>query len=203
MNESLLRSFCESSHRKLIVAIAMTLLGLLVLVPVTDDYFDKRESRRTLRDDLDHARNAKKLLPAFEERVVAMEQNVALLDARAISEENVSQYRTNLLEIVQKAGCRMRRLDVGAAIRRPWMHNDNPLQETAAPGTKDKTPFQLERHNIKLSISGEITDIYRLLEMLDEEPTIAYPRRMQLHSDQGHTTAATLKMELWLFALVK
>ncbi len=41
MNESLLRNFCESRHRKLIVAIVTTLLGLAVLLPPTDDYLTK------------------------------------------------------------------------------------------------------------------------------------------------------------------
>ncbi|MCH7750746.1 MAG: hypothetical protein IH898_01120 [Planctomycetes bacterium] len=203
MNESLLRKFCESRHRKLIVAIVTTLFGLAVLWPFTDDYFDKRESRRTLMDDLDRARQTEKFLPAFEQRVVELEEKVSLLEGRTVSAESVSQYRTNLLEIIRKAGCQMRRLEVGTPTRRPWMRDDDPLQSTAALGVTDKTPFQLERRNIKLSINGEMTSIHNLLDQLEKDKTIAYPHRLQLHSTGGRSTSATLELELWLFALVR
>ncbi len=203
MIESLLRNFCESSHRKLIVAIVTTLLGLAVLLPLTDDYFDERESRRALMDGLDRARQKEKILPAFEQRVAELEEKVSLLEGRTVSAESVSQYRTTLLEIIRKAGCQMRRLEVGTPTRRPWMRNDDPLQSTAALGVTDKTPFQLERRNIKLSINGEMTSIHNLLDQLEKDKTIAYPHRLQLHSTGGRSTSATLELELWLFALVR
>lgn len=203
MNDSILHSFCGSKHRKLIVAIATTLLGLLVWLPVTDDYFDKRESRRTLKDDLDRARETEKLLPAFEQRVVEMQEKVAILESQTVSAEEVSQYRTNLLEIIQQAGCRMRRLEVETPTHRPWIHDDDPLLWTAATKTSGKSPFQLERHNVNLTIDGDMTSILSLLDQLDKDKTIDYPRRLQLHSNRGRTDTATLEMELWLFALVK
>lgn len=203
MNESLLRNLCESKHRKLIVAIVTSLFGLVVLLPLTDDYFDKRESRRTLTDDLDRAYQKKEILPAFEQRVAEMEEKVSLLEGRTVSAENVSQYRSNLLEIIQKSGCQMRRLEVGTPTRRPWVKNDDPLQATAASGAADKTRFQLERQNISLSIDGDMASIHNLLEQLEEDKTIAYPQRLKLHSTGGRSNSATLELELWLFALVR
>lgn len=203
MNDSILHSFCESRHRKLIVAIATTMLGLLVWLPVTDDYFDKRESRRTLMDDLDRARDTEKFLPAFEQRVVQMQEKVAILEAQTVSAEGVSQYRTNLLEIIQQAGCQMRRLEVETPTHRPWMQEDDPLQWAAATKNTGKSPFQLERHNVNLTIDGDMTSILNLLDQLDKDKTIEYPRRLQLHSNRSRTDTATLEMELWLFALVK
>ncbi len=203
MIESLLRNFCESRHRKLIVAIVTTLLGLAVLWPVTDDYFDERESRRTLMDDLDRARQKEKNLPAFEQRVAEFEAKVSLLEGRTISAESVSQYRANLLKIIREAGCQMRRLEVGAPTLRPWMRDDDPLQSTATLGVTDKTPFQLERRNVSLSIGGEMTSIHHLLDQLKKDNTIAYPHRLQLHPTGSRSTSATLELELWLFALVR
>ena len=201
MNESLLRTFCESRHRKLIVAIVTTLAGLVVLVPLVDDYFDKRESRRTLMDDLDRARETEKTLPAFEKGVAELEERVSQLEGRTVSDESVSLYRTNLLEMVRKAGCQMRRLEVGASAHRPWLQVDDPLQPTAPSPTAKQTPFLLERRSINLSVDGEMTSIHNLLEQLEQDKTIAYPRRIQLHSTGGRGASATLELELWLFAL--
>ncbi|MCH8841254.1 MAG: hypothetical protein IH831_11400 [Planctomycetes bacterium] len=154
-------------------------------------------------DDLDRARQKEKNLPAFEQRVAELEEKVSLLEGRTVSAESVSQYRTTLLEIIRKSGCQMRRLEVGTPTRRPWMRNDDPLQSTAALGVTDKTPFQLERRNINLSIDGDMTSIHNLLDQLEKDKTIAYPHRLQLHSTGGRSTSATLELELWLFALVR
>jgi hypothetical protein len=203
MSESLVRKFCESKHRNLIVAIGTTLLGLVVLLPVTDDYFDKRESRRNLTEDLDRSYHTEKMLPAFEKRVLEIEEKLSSLEGHTVSVETVSQYRTKLLEIIQDSGCQMRRLDVENPIRRPWMQNDNPLHQKAVPTSKGKTPFQLERQNINLSIEGDMASIHKLLDQLDKVETIIYPHQLQLHSNRGSSTAATLEIELWLFALVR
>jgi hypothetical protein len=201
MNEKLLRNFCESNHRKLIVAIVTTLAGLLVLVPLVDDYFTKRESRRTLMDELDRARQTEKTLPTFEKRVAELEEGVSQQESRTVSKDSVSLYRTNLLDMVRKAGCQMRRLEVGGTAHRPWLEEDDPLQPIAPMPTAKNTSFQLERHSINLSVDGEMTSIHNLLEQLEQDKTIAYPRRIQLHSAGGRGASATLELELWLFAL--
>jgi hypothetical protein len=203
MNESLLRTFCESRHRKLIVAIVTTLAGLVVLVPLVDDYFDKRESRRTLMEDLDRAHQTERTLPAFEKRVAELEESVKQLEGRTVSDASVSQYRTNFLEMVRKAGCQMRRLEVGASAHRPWLVDDDPLQATSPTPTADKTPFQLERRSLNLSVDGDMANIHNLLEQLEQDKTIAYPRRVQLHASGGRGASATLELELWLFALTR
>jgi hypothetical protein len=203
MNESLLRAFCESNHRQLIVAIVTTLAGLVVLVPLVDDYFDKRESRRTLREDLDRARETELTLPAFEKRVAELEATAQQLEDRTVSDALVSQYRTNLMEMVRQAGCQVRRLEVGGSAHRPWLEEDNPLQATAPTPTANKTPFQLERRSLNLSVDGEMATIHNLLEQLEQDKTIAYPRRVQLHSAGGRGASATLELELWLFALIR
>lgn len=201
MNESLLRGFCESRHRLLIVAIVTTVVGLVVLVPLVDDYFAKRESRRTLVEELGRARETERTLPAFEQRVMRLEGDVAQLEARTVGDGSVSQFRSDLLELVRKAGCQMRRLEVGDSSHRPWLAEDDPLQPTAPVPTAQKTPFELERRSLNLSVDGEMTNIHAFLEQLEQEKTIAYPRRVQLRAAGGRGALATLELELWLFAL--
>lgn len=201
MNESLLRAFCESRHRQLIVAIVTTVTALAVLVPLVDDYFDKRESRSTLTEELGRARETEKSLPAFEKRVAEMEEEVQALRERTVSDESVSQYRAELLELVRKAGCQMRRLEVSPSTPRPWLESDDPLQATAPVPSAKKSAFQLERRSLNLSVDGEMTNIHNLLEQLEQDQTIAYPKRVQLHAAGGRGATATLELELWLFAL--
>jgi hypothetical protein len=48
-----------------------------------------------------------------------------------------------------------------------------------------------------------MASIHELLDQLDKDETIVYPHQLQLHSNQGSSTAATLEIELMLFALVR
>jgi hypothetical protein len=48
-----------------------------------------------------------------------------------------------------------------------------------------------------------MANIHNLLEQLEQHKTIAYPRRVQLHSAGGRGASATLELELWLFALIR
>jgi hypothetical protein len=152
-------------------------------------------------EELDHARETERTLPAFEQRLKSLEADVAQLEARTVSDGEVSRYRTNLLEMVRKAGCQMRRLEVSPSTHRPWLVEDDPLQLTAPDPTAKKTPFQLERRSLTLSVDGDMTNIHNLLEQLEQDKTIAYPRRVQLHPAGGRGAMATLEVELWLFAL--
>ncbi|MCG8450747.1 MAG: hypothetical protein MI725_14350 [Pirellulales bacterium] len=202
MNESPLRKFCESQHRWLIVAIVTTLFGLLVTIPLVDDYFDKKESRSALTEELDNARRTAKTLPEFEKRVAELTQELELVESREVSEKSVSRYRSTLVGMVRSAGCQVRRIDVSQPTVRPWNKNDDPLKKTpVATDPKNKTPFSLERRRVLLLVDGPMESIHGLLKGLNEDKTFAYPRRLELQSATGTEGKVTLELEMWLFAL--
>jgi hypothetical protein len=202
MNESLLRKFCESPQRKLIVAIVTIVFGLLVVIPLVDDYFDKKESHSALTEDLDLARVTAESLPVFEKRVEEMTQQLNSIEAREVSESTVSRYRSNLVDTVRKAGCQVRKIDVSQPTVRPWLKNDNPLkkQEVAA-APENRTPFALETRTVVLLVDGPMENIRTLIEQINKDNTFAYPRRMDLRSTTGLGENVSLELELWLFAL--
>ena len=202
MNESPIRKFCESSHRNLIVVIVTTLVGLLVLIPMVDDYFDKKESRRALVEELDHARKTAKALPALEERVAKLTAVMRQFEERSVSQQSLSLYRSKLVEMIRDSGCQVRRLDVGNPKRRPWRINDNPLEKSAGAGSAaSKTPFLLERRDVALTVDGSMDNIRELLERLYKDKTFAYPQQLNLHGISRRGGSVTLDLELWLFAL--
>lgn len=202
MNETLLRRFCESRHRSLIVATVTILLGLVVFTTLADDYFDKKESRRALAEELENARQTAKQLPQLEKQMAAVAEELGILEGRSVSEETVSTYRTRLVDMIRESSCQIRRLDVAAPVRRPWKAGDNPLQEGNVSDSSGKTtPFFLERRSIQLSVNGKTHDIYSLLERLQQDNTLAHPERMQIQSDGQNGETVTMDLELLLFAL--
>ncbi len=202
MNESIIRKLCESPHRKLIVSIVTILVGLGVLTPLVDEYFDNKESCRALAKELENARQTAEQLPSLEKQVASVVDELGILEGRSVSEDTVSAYRTRLVDMIRESSCQIRRLDLAQPIRRPWKEGDSPLQAGNKSESSGKaTHFSLERRGIQLSVNGKTHDIYSLLERLQEDTTLAHPERLQIHSDGQHGETVIMELEMLLFAL--
>ena len=202
MNDSPIRKFCESTHRKLIVVIVTTLVGLVVLTPLVDEYFNNKESRRALTEELGLAQETAKRLPAFEKRVAKLAEEIGRFEKRSVSQDSLSQYRSRLVEMIRDSGCQVRRIDVSAPTLRPWLENDNPLKKpTPGNATAKHTPFVLERRDVALSVDGTMENIRGLLDKIHEDDTFAYPQQMKLRAAGRRGGSVALDLELRLFAL--
>ena len=201
MNDSLIRKFCESRHRWLIVATATGLLALVALLPMVDDYFDKRSSRSELSDKLATARETAASLPMYEKQTAEVGKELQALEVRTIDDAGVAQFRSRLVDVVRESGCQIRRIEVGTPTRRPWKENDAPLSEAIRPPGEGDTPFSLERRSVILAVDGSMSSIHDLLAQLEKEQTLAHPHRLQLQAVSTGGDSVTLELELWLFAL--
>jgi hypothetical protein len=199
MNDSLIRKFCESRHRWLIVATLTGLVALAVLLPMVDDYFDKRSSRSELTDQLAAARQTAESLPQLEKQTAAVRKDLEGLETRTVDEAALAHFRSRLVDIVRESGCQIRRIEVGAPNKRPWKDNDKPLNDVSPPG--GDTQFGLERRQVTLAVDGPMSSIQDLLAKLEKEQTLSHPHRVQLQSVGGSGETVTLDLELWLFAL--
>lgn len=197
-----LRKLCESRHRKLIVAIVSTVFGLLVLIPLVDDYFDKKESHRRLTDKLAESRQTAKNLPEFERHVTQIADDLAAVESRSVSEGSLSNYRSRLVELVRNAGCQVRKITVGSPTVRPWSEDDDPLVWAKGAKTKKRpTPFVLERRNIVLLVDGPNESVHDFMKKLHQDKTFTYARRVDLRSSSTAGESVALELELWVFSL--
>jgi hypothetical protein len=201
MNDSLARKFCESRHRWLIVASATGLVALVALLPMVDEFFDKRSSRNELSEELAVARRTAELLPVYERQAAEIGKDLAALETRAIDESGLTRFRSRLVDVVRESGCQIRRIEVGAPSRRPWKENDEPLTEPGESAGEGATPFALERRSVVLAVDGSMSAIHDLIAQLEKEKAIAHPHRLQLHPAGGQGESVTLELELWLFSL--
>jgi hypothetical protein len=202
MNDSLIRKFCESRRRWLIVATASGLLGLVALLPMVDDYFDKRSSHSELSEKLAAARLTAETLPKLEKQATAVRVELDSLEVRTVDDANLARFRSELVDQVRDAGCQIRRLEVGSTTRRPWKENDDPLLEVSVPGGAD-TAFALERRSVVLSVDGNAAAIQDLLARLEQERKLSHPHRLQLQAASNGGDAVTVELELWLFTLAR
>ena len=69
MIEQLLRRFCESKHRKLIVTAGTIVVGLLLVMPLVDVIRAGRDEKEALLTELESAQSVASELQSFESRV--------------------------------------------------------------------------------------------------------------------------------------
>jgi hypothetical protein len=200
MNDSLIRKFCESRHRWLIVATGTLLTSVATLLPAVDDYFVKQSSRNGLSEKLAAARETALRLPSLEARVKAIRTELDSLESRAVVDANLADYRSRLVEVVRESGCQIRRIEVSQPALRPWKAGDRPLDDQPNPNGQ-VTPFSLERRSMVLAVDGTMPAIHELLNKLEEQQTIAHPHRVHLQGISSDGGTVTLELELWLFAL--
>lgn len=200
MNDSLIRTFCESRHRWLIVATATVLVALATVVPTVDDCFNKRNSRNDLADKLVLARRTAEELPKYEAEAAAVVAELDALEARAIDEADLAKFRSRLVDVVRESGCQIRRLDIAAPTVRAWKQGDQPLLEQPAEDGA-LTPFSLERRSVVLAVDGGMAEVQDLMARLEQEQTLSHPRRIHMQAVATGGETVTLELELWLFAL--
>lgn len=173
-----------------------------MLIPLVDDYCDKKGSHTALTDELDRARQTAEGLPVIEQQVTETQDKLSVIESRAIAGESVSRYRNKVVELVRGANCQVRRFDVSTPTSRTWMQNDNPLETTVSKEAKSKkTPFALEKRSVVLLVDGSMENLRELLGQLNQDDSLAYLSRLQLQNNARGSEQVTLEIEMWLFAL--
>lgn len=204
MNSSLIRKFCESRYRWPIVATATLLLGLVTLLPLADVYCEKREACSVLTDKLDSARQTAETLPKFEERVISIAKELEALEARAVDETRIGDYRNRIIDLAREHNCQVRKIEMGSPLRRLWLKDADVLETQAvSKSAKGKTPFELVRRTMVLAVDGELADLEQLLAKINEEKTLAHPQRLSLADTGRGAKTVAMEIELLLFDLTR
>jgi hypothetical protein len=202
MNSSPVRKFCESRYRWPIVATATALVALAAILPQADEYYDNRNSRSGLSEELVRASDTAAALPEYEERAEAVNGELAALELRAVDEASLAAYRSRLVDLVRESGCQIRQIEVGAATHRPWREGDDPRAEPQEGlGKTGATGFSLERRSVLLAVDGAMPAIHDLLARLEQERTLSHPHRLQLQPAAAGGETVMLELELWLYSL--
>jgi hypothetical protein len=202
MNNALTRKFCETRYRWPIVATATALVALATVVPLVDEYFDNRNNRNGLSEELVRARDTARALPEYQTRAATVEGELAALELRTVGDESLGAFRSRLVDVVRESGCQIRQIEVGSPTRRPWTQGDDPLRESEeSAGKTGATPFFLERRSVMLAVDGAMPAIHDLLNRLEQQRTLWHPHRVQLQPAPTGPGTVMLELELWLFAL--
>lgn len=204
MNKELVRKFCESRHRTLIVIAGTFVVGLLLVMPTVDVYYAGREDKSALATELESAKSVASGMTEYERRVAEKLAQLKALDDRTVSEETLPQLRGKLLDLAKETNCSIRRLNVGSASSRPWKTVDDPTNtKPEAKGEENATPFKLEWRPVNISLNGSSENLRTLLEKIAATGMLMHTKSLEMSPSSPSRQSLTLDLELWYFTLTR
>jgi len=203
MIESVLPQLLTHPYRKQAVIILTLVTGLVVVWPTVDAYTEARTRIQQANAQLDKTNEEIAKLPRHTELFRKKQKELTSLTRRTVTEDGAQRLRNDLVQLVRKAGCTMRRIRLGDPTRRDWMENDSPVTgvDLADPG--NKTPFQLVSRQLSLSMTGEMPKLHAFLAEMHKIDKTMHTRSISLQRTGRSKGTATLDLDMVLFDFEK
>lgn len=204
MNENPIEKVCASPHRWLFVAAGTLVIALVSFLPQVDVYLNARSERADLKEQLEIAYEMADKLPRYEELTAEKEIELVRLKLKELEESQIPELRSWLVSTARQAGCQVRRIDFNKPTKSPWTKESDVLKpDPKKVNNKNRTPFDLQKHPISLSVSGTPDEIRTLLKNLDEDPRLKHTSTIDIRPVGRDAQQIELDLTLWYFALVK
>jgi hypothetical protein len=205
MIEAILQRWLTSRGRHWAVIILILGIGVAVVLPSTDEYYDSRHCRQRLSTHVAQVRSDVASLDQL--RQVADQKLTRLnhLEALAVPTDQVHLFRQELVDWARSAGCQIRRIRTESPQSRPWHIGDSLLDPTAG-GTRnmDDSPYRLNVHPLSLSVSGTLSGVKALLDRLHSTDRLIRNKSLAVYPPgQEDRRQVVMDLELNLFNLTK
>ena len=206
MIDQLLRKFCESKHRKLIVTAGMFVVAFVLVLPLVDVLRAGHDEREALVAELESSQNVAAETEGFEKRVSEKLSQLQGFEARTVDDESLPALRGKLVDIAKETGCSIRKLAVGSPSSRPWTPGENPVEPQPAKKPGDATEssnFRLEWRPVTISLSGTSTGLRSMAERVAAAGMLMHTKSLEMYPSSPSRQALTLDMEIWYFTLAR
>lgn len=203
MIETALRGVVEHPKRGLIVITVTFVIGVVFGWPAVDDYFAAAENHRNLVAEVEEGAVTASRLGLYQKQLEKQTEKLRLLEARALSPDNLEEFRNEVTAWVKESGCQLRRVKLADPQLRQWYENDDPL-ETRPRSEKDaKTPFRLRQQPLSLLVTGEMEPVSQFLARLGKQDKLLHTGSLHLRRSTEVAGMVELDLELVLFDLVQ
>ena len=185
VNECLNR-YSQNANRHYTSFAVAFVVGLFVILPEWDGYSAARQHSLELKTELlEKSRTLanKDLMRSRLNRIQAHE----IASQEMIDQEAAQRIREDVMHLVRKTNCQMKRLTVSDPHVREWMDNDDPFTTHHAEHGKP-TGFVLESRVLDVAASGDLQQLSGLIVALNRLDTFSVPTEMTLQrvDDNGH-----------------
>jgi hypothetical protein len=202
MLDQLLRPLVEHPKRVWIVTTLTLLVGLVFTWPAVDSYLAASQQRASLLDDLQEGEAIAGRLNLYRQQMAKKSAELAALEQKVLSDDELEAFRSQLVEAVKGAGCKLRRVRISDPTSRVWYDQDDPLDSRARSEKDKKSPFKLQQRQLGLLVTGPLDKVFDLLARLGEQDRLIHSGNFVLRKSTEDPAHIELDLDLVLFNLV-
>jgi hypothetical protein len=142
MNTSPIERLITHPRRGWIVTTATFVTALLFLLPAVDSYNLEKARLDEISVELDKSRTEITRFESWQHRIEEQGELLNQLEARAFIGPQVEAFRTELVDLIRKSNCTMRRVRLSEPSYRGWMaEHDDPLLDQPPHDAEGETPY--------------------------------------------------------------
>lgn len=203
MNSSPIERLITHPRRGWIVTTATFVAALLFLLPAIDSYNLEKARLDEISVELDRSRTEITRFESWQHRIEEQGELLKQLEARAFIGPQVEAFRTELVDLIRKSDCTMRRVRLSEPSYRGWMaEHDDPLLDQPPHDAEGETPYYLETRHLALSVEGALDRIQKLLGELHATERLVHSASMSIRRADGEADNVSLDIDLVLFNLL-
>jgi hypothetical protein len=179
-------------------------LALLWGLPATEKYYELNSRETELQKKIAAGANEQKSLARSKQILSNKQTEVAALRAKTMSQENIQEFRDQIVGIARDSGCTMRRIKIAdTPNKRDWYENDAPLDNRVHGEKEKKTPFKLQSQQLTVQVTGPMENVLQLLEKLATFDKLSETTTLNLKRSVEDQSLIEMDLEMLLFDLVK
>ncbi|MDX1962089.1 MAG: hypothetical protein SFX18_02985 [Pirellulales bacterium] len=203
LNESIVRVML--THPRRFWGVIGVTVGILFLcgLPEVDKYNELRAQARDFRAELAQLGALDQRFARYQQQLDRRLTSLRELEKKALTPENVQEFRENMVELTRDSGCTLRRIRVQDPQLRDWLENDDPLQFHTPTEKETKTPYQLQTQQLSIQVTGPLANIRAMLDKLSRMDRYFDTAGFVLNRSSEDTGLVDLDLQLLLFDLVK
>jgi hypothetical protein len=202
MIETVIRRCLRGRGRVWLLIILICGVGVMAILPGTDEYNDSRECRAQLAARLAEMRL--RVANIDQQRRIAAEKRLRLeeLETLTIPHDDLHLFRQEIVAWTRNSGCQIRRIHVGEPRPRPWHRGDSLFEVDTSPAAKKPdTSYVLNSWPCSVSISGTLAGVKSLLNDLESSKRLISGNKMSLRPTPQNGEQVVMDLELTLFNL--
>ena len=197
--ETLLRQFLQHPKRGWIVIILTSVLGLVTLWPVVDEYCVLSEDCAQLELSIVQAQQEASMVDSLRELATKRASELAQVRQQTLVVQDIHEFSSKLVEISRGTGCQLRRVDLGEVQKRKWSEKEHPLK--VAAHNKEEAPYELRTQRVVLSVSGSMEQVQALLGELRALNKLVHTQGIQIKPVSEQRREVNLDLDLLFFDL--
>lgn len=184
-----------------IVASVSLLVIIIFAVPWADEYLRLRSDAAEL-SELEGRFTELKVRNAQLDRIESkLTSKLEELKARSIDPPKTEMVRETIVEIVRKAGGRIRRLEISNGERRVWAVEGDNARDTAMPIYAEESSFDIHTHIVELQVDGSLKSIQTILEEVTNQGWLMTTKELNITPKAVLESKVSLELQLVLCGL--